>query len=204
MKHKDGIGLFNFIAPVYALFFSRQKRRYAKTLARMQSFLTFETILDAGCGTGALCSALADRGLAVTGIDPASKMLAIARRRNIGNKSTFIQADATLPLPFGDKQFDVVIASYVAHGMRQKMRAQLYRQMARVAKHYVIIHDYNARRSPLVSLIEHLEGGDYFYFIKHAQREMEECTTELRHCFTKVEAVPVGKRANWYVCTPQS
>lgn len=203
MKHKDSTGLFNSIAPIYGLFFSYQKRRYAKTLACMQRFLTYETILDVGCGTGALCSALSDRGLAVTGIEPASKMLAIAKRKNYDNASTFIQADATQALPFTDKRFDVVIASYVAHGMKQEMRTSLYRQMSRVAKHYVIIHDYNASRSPLTSLVEYLEGGDYFHFIKHAQSELEQCKQDLQHCFSKVEVVQVGKRANWYICTPQ-
>jgi len=203
MKRKDSTGLFNSIAPIYALFFSYQKRRYAKTLASMQRFLTYETILDVGCGTGALCSALSERGLSVTGVDPAEEMLAVARRKNFGNECTFIKADATQELPFTDRQFDVVIASYVAHGMKQEMRTNLYRQMGRVAKQYVIIHDYNASRSPLTSLVEYLEGGDYFHFIKHAQKELQECVTELQHCFSKVEVMQVGKRANWYICTPQ-
>jgi len=127
MKRKDSTGLFNSIAPIYALFFSYQKRRYAKTLASMQRFLTYETILDVGCGTGALCSALSERGLSVTGVDPAEEMLAVARRKNFGNECTFIKADATQELPFTDRQFDVVIASYVAHGMKQEMRTNLYR-----------------------------------------------------------------------------
>jgi hypothetical protein len=76
--------------------------------------------------------------------------------------------------------------------------------MSRVAKHYVIIHDYNANRSVLTSLIEYLEGGDYFYFIKHARRELQECKAELDRCFSQVEVIQVGKRANWYICTPQS
>lgn len=194
MEYGDSTGLFNFIAPIYGLFFSYQKRRYARTLADMQQFLDAETILDVGCGTGALCSALSDLGLSVTGVEPASGMLAIAKKKNQSKPITFVQADATQALPFADKQFDLAIASYVAHGMHKEMRKNLYRQMSRVAKHYVIIHDYNASRSPLTSLIEYLEGGDYFYFIKHALGEMQEC-------FSKVEAVQVGKRAYWYICT---
>lgn len=203
MRNKDSTGLFNFIAPLYGLFFTYQKQRYAKNLIAMQHYLKGETILDVGCGTGALCSALADRGLAVTGIDPASKMLSIAKKKNQDMPITFIQADATKPLPFADKQFDLAIASYVAHGMHKEMRDNLYRHMSRVTKHYVIIHDYNANRSPLTSLIEYLEGGDYFHFIKHAQNEMQQCISDLQHCFSKVEVVQVGKRANWYICTPK-
>ncbi len=202
VNRQDSTGLFNFIAPIYALFFTYQKRRYAKTLAAMQSFLKYETALDVGCGTGALCSALSERGLSVTGVDPAARMLDIARRKN--EAITFIQADATKTLPFSDKEFDLVLASYVAHGMREEMRKSLYRQMSRVAKHYVVIHDYNANRSVLTSLIEYLEGGDYFYFIKHARRELQECKAELDRCFSQVEVIQVGKRANWYICTPQS
>ncbi len=204
MNRSDSTRLFNSIAPVYGLFFSYQKRRYAKTLDAMQSYLNHETVLDIGCGTGALCSALSERGLSVTGVDPAEEMLAIARRKNTDKAITFIQADATTTLPFADKEFDLVLASYVAHGMQEEMRKSLYRQMSRLAKHYVIIYDYNANRSALTSLIEYLEGGDYFHFIKHAQKELQECVTELQHCFSKVDVVQVGKRANWYICVPKS
>lgn len=197
----DSTALFNRISPIYGLFFSYQKKRYAKTLDSMKELL-LPHVLDVGCGTGALCSALADRGLEVTGVEPAEKMLAVARRKTTGQNITFIKADATEPLPFPDKRFDISIASYVAHGMEQGKRFALYHEMGRVTQHRVIIHDYNANRSLLTSLIEWLEGGDYFHFIKHAQNEMQECISQLRHCFSEVEIVQVGKRANWYLCTP--
>ncbi len=197
----ESTALFNRISPIYGLFFSYQKKRYAKTLESMKELL-LPHVLDVGCGTGALCSALAERGLGVTGVEPAERMLAVARRKTKGQKITFIRADATEPLPFPDKSFDLSIASYVAHGMEQEKRFALYQQMSRVTKHRVIIHDYNASRSPLTTLIEWLEGGDYFHFIKHAQKEMQQCISQLQHCFSEVEVIQVGKRANWYLCTP--
>ena len=51
-------------------------------------------ILDVGCGTGLLASALAERGHAVTGLDPAVGMLAVARGRPGGDRVRWIQGDA--------------------------------------------------------------------------------------------------------------
>ena len=76
--------LFNAIAPVYGLFYNRQKKRYRKVIRNMAKELdlaSFGSILDVGCGTGSLCSVLSETGLSVTGIDPAQKMLAIAKRQ---------------------------------------------------------------------------------------------------------------------------
>lgn len=49
------------------------------------------SVLDLGCGTGALAARLA-RGTAVTGVDPAAAMLEIARARTPG--AEWIEADA--------------------------------------------------------------------------------------------------------------
>ena len=51
-------------------------------------------ILDVGCGTGHLACALAERGHAVTGLDPAAGMLAVARGRPGSNRVRWIQGDA--------------------------------------------------------------------------------------------------------------
>jgi SAM-dependent methyltransferase len=51
-------------------------------------------ILDIGCGTGQLACALAENGHAVTGLDPAAGMLAVARGRLAGDRVRWVQADA--------------------------------------------------------------------------------------------------------------
>ena len=51
-------------------------------------------VLDLGCGTGTLCCALAQRGHQVTGVDPASPMLAIAASKPYAEKVEWIQARA--------------------------------------------------------------------------------------------------------------
>lgn len=56
--------------------------------------LSAKTILDMGCGTGRLATALAARGHDVTGADPASAMLDIARKRPGGDKVDWVRSDA--------------------------------------------------------------------------------------------------------------
>ncbi len=51
-------------------------------------------ILDLGCGTGLLCDAYAAKGHNVTGVDPASSMLDIAKRKPNGEKIEWVLADS--------------------------------------------------------------------------------------------------------------
>ena len=197
--------LFNTIAPIYGLFFRRQKRKFTEVIARVQPELdlaSFTTILDVGCGTGALCSVLKEIGLEVTGIEPAEKMLAIAKRKTKGQAINLMQANVLEGLPFDKNSFDLSIASYVAHGLLPQERKRLYKEMGRVTKEYVVIYDYNQKRSALTSFVEWAEGGDYFRFIKSAEKEMKGCVTELKSCFSEVKIVDVDVRAAWYICTP--
>lgn len=197
--------LFNTIAPIYGLFFKRQVRKFREVLERVRPELDlsgFSTILDVGCGTGALCSVLQETGLDVTGIEPAEKMLSIAKRKTRSQAIHLMQANVLEGLPFEKKSFDIAIASYVAHGLAPDDRKRLYKEMGRVTKEYVVIYDYNQKRSALTSFVEWLEGGDYFRFIKGAEKEMKGCITELKACFSEVRVINADVRAAWYVCTP--
>ena len=51
-------------------------------------------VLDLGCGTGTLCCALAEQGHRVTGVDPASPMLAVAGRKPYAERVEWIQSRA--------------------------------------------------------------------------------------------------------------
>ncbi|MCK9557718.1 MAG: class I SAM-dependent methyltransferase [Candidatus Cloacimonetes bacterium] len=197
--------LFNIIAPIYGLFYYRQRKRFSEVLKRIKKELdltSYETIIDVGCGTGALCSVLFEKGLSVTGIDPAEKMLKIAMNKLENKGITFVLANVLEKLPFDDNCFDISIASYVAHGMGQNERKLLYTEMSRVTRSKVIIYDYNENRSLLTTIIEWLERGDYFHFIKNAESEMKTCVSEMKACFSEVKVVNVDVRAAWYICTP--
>jgi SAM-dependent methyltransferase len=197
--------LFNFIAPIYGFFYERQKKQFSKVIEGVNKELDlqqFKKILDVGCGTGALCSVLNEKGLDVTGIDPAEKMLRIAMKKPENRTVRFIRANVLEGLPFEDKTFNIAIASYVAHGMKQEDRKRMYAEMSRVTKSKVIIYDYNEKRSLLTTVIEWMERGDYFNFIRNAESEMKNCVSELRECFSEVKVVNVDVRAAWYICTP--
>jgi len=163
---------------------------------------SYDNILDVGCGTGALCSVLNEKGLSVTGIDPAEKMLNIAKKQPENQEVKFIQANVLYRLPLGDKSIDISIASFVAHGMQNSERKQLYAEMSRVTQNYVIIYDYNQNMSLMTSFIEWLERGDYFRFIKEAENEMKNCVSEMQECFSEIKVIDVDARASWYICTP--
>ena len=173
MKNKDNDNfLFNFIAPIYGLFYNSQKKNYKVTIDNIRKDLdiaAFESIVDVGCGTGAFCSVLNEEGLSVTGIEPAKRMLKIGMNKKENNKVKFIHCDSCSTLPAKDKSFDLSIASYVAHGLHKEERQQLFKEMSRITKKYVIIHDYNKNKAILTSIIEWLERGDYFNFIKVAE-----------------------------------
>jgi len=198
-KREKGDFLFNFISPVYGLFYNSQKEKYQENIKKMKTELdisTFDTVVDVGCGTGALCSVLSKMGITVTGVDPAKRMLQIGAKKKENEKINFVLGGTTNKLPFENKSFDVAIASYVAHGLKKDKRLLLYSEMNRISKKYVILYDYNANRGFFTSIIEWAERGDYFNFIKNVQ-------TELNEQFKSVRVVDVDVRAAWYICEPK-
>lgn len=206
MSKENNNLLFNAIAPVYGLFYHKQKKRFREVIRSVSdewSLGGYQSILDVGCGTGALCSVLNEAGLSVTGIDPAQNMLAIAKGHHENNTIRFLQANALEQLPFENQSFDLSIASYVAHGLQKSERMKLYSEMRRVTKSKVIIYDYNQNRSLMTSFVEWLERGDYFRFIKNPKSEMEDCITDMKKCFSEVRVIDVDTRASWYICTPR-
>ena len=72
-----------------------------------------ERVLDLGCGTGNAALLAARAGAAVTGIDPASRLLEFAVERLAGDglDGSFVVGDA-LALPFHDGEFDAVLSVF--------------------------------------------------------------------------------------------
>jgi len=198
-KNKKVNSVFDNIAPIYGSFFDYQKKHYNTVLENVKKELDFSgyhSIIDVGCGTGALCSVLNQKGLIVTGIDPSQKMIDIAEEKQKNTGIKFINASVLEGLPFEDKSFDISIASYVAHGLNENERAEMYAEMSRITKHLVIIYDYNQNRSVLTNIVEWLERGDYFNFIRKVRQELKEN-------FLEVKMIDVDIRASLYVCEPQ-
>ena len=190
--------IFNAIAPIYAVFYNFQVKYYHETLKKTKEEIDiakYKTVLDIGCGTGALSYVLYKNGLKVTGIDIAKKMVEKSKEKLKDTDVKIYEVDSKKSFPFPDKSFDLVISSYVAHGLKEDKRIELYKEASRLARKKVIFHDYNKNRAVLTTIIEWLEGGDYFNFIKIAESEMKE------H-FKKVRVIDVYKRASWYILEP--
>ena len=64
------------------------------------------SVLDLGCGTGRLAASLAET-CAVTAVDPAAAMLAVARQRPGGDRVNWVEADAR-DLRLG-RRFDLIM-----------------------------------------------------------------------------------------------
>jgi ubiquinone/menaquinone biosynthesis C-methylase UbiE len=187
--------LYNRIAPIYGRSFRMQYRLYREIYQRqvVKDILAgCQSILDVGCGTGAMASALRDCGYRITGVDASLGMLRQAKKLVKPNIACCVLSDVTSGLPFNSRGFDVCLASYVAHGLKPSQRLALYAEMRRLAGKIVIIHDYTDKRSLITSILEWGEGGDYFNFIKVVQGEM-------RDFFGNLQVIPLETRAALYI-----
>lgn len=90
------------------------RKDYTHLLAALEEE-KWESVLDAGCGTGAVIYILHEKypDKNYTGIDLSEKMIEVAKRKNIDGAS-FVQGDCER-LPFADNSFDAVICSQSFH-----------------------------------------------------------------------------------------
>ena len=75
--------------------------------------ITFDNVLEIGCGTGKNTVWLIEKAKLVTAIDFSDEMLARAKEKITSDRILFKQADITIPWTFIDKQYDLVSFSLV-------------------------------------------------------------------------------------------
>ncbi len=93
-----------------------------------------QSVLDAGCGPGLVCCALAPHCRDITGVDVTRAMVDEAARRaaEAGLKNTrFVEGDIAA-LPFANETFDVAVSRYVFHHLENPL--VVLREMARVTR----------------------------------------------------------------------
>lgn len=98
------------------------------------------SILDAGCGEGAIGLLLAERGIRSTGTDISEPNIEAARReaehRGASGLVEFVMGDAE-QLPFDDKSFNVVVSSHVLEHLPDFDQGA--RELVRVARKRIIV-----------------------------------------------------------------
>ncbi|MDO5650380.1 MAG: class I SAM-dependent methyltransferase, partial [Gallicola sp.] len=117
------ITLFDRIAPIYGLFYDKQKRWFEERFDKIPDrfhLSSYKTVIDIGCGTGALSSVFHKKGYQVIGVDIAEKMLKIGREKEENQNIDFFYGDVLRGLEFPDQSFDMAFASYVAHGLKKE------------------------------------------------------------------------------------
>ncbi len=171
--------IFNFIAPIYGFVDSGLEKDFAKSaiILNQEIPLKGKSILDVGCGTGAWGASLAKHQTKLSaGVDFSSKMLKEAKKKHPNIQ--FHQASAEDLSIFQDNEFDIVTASYVLHGVTKEPRKQMLSEMKRIAKEFVVVHDFYGRTDYFVRFLEFMEKSDYKNFKKHFSKEMEAMFSE--------------------------
>ncbi|MFN8522573.1 MAG: class I SAM-dependent methyltransferase [Chloroflexota bacterium] len=100
------------------------------------------TVLDVGCGTGALAGWIARSGYAVAGVDSSTGMLAEAERNGVGA----VYGAYSTALPFADGAFDLALSVATMHHLETVERvAATIAEMGRVVRSggFVLIWDHN-------------------------------------------------------------
>ncbi len=120
-------------------------------------------------------------------------MVKIAKKRAKNQNIDYHIDNVLNGLDIKDNEFDISVASYVAHGLKKQDRIAMYKEMKRVTKNKVLLFEYNQKQNIFINIIEFLEGGDYFNFIK-------EVKNELNDCFEKVTIFPLNEYKALYIC----
>lgn len=178
-EDKRALFIFNLIAPLYYLIDGGTHKKYKEMAALLneQFPLKGKDVLDVGCGTGSWIASLANYKLhKAIGSDFSQKMILQATKNN-KNLNCILQKDSSLSV-FPDKSFNLVTATFVLHGMKWDKRLELLKEMKRLAKDYVVVHDFYRGTPPLVRLLEFLERSDYVNFKKSFENEMSQMFTE--------------------------
>lgn len=114
------------------------ERRFRQRLAELARLEAGQSVLDVGCGTGALAmeaKGFVGAGGEVAGVDPSPEMVARARRKaaKAGVDARF-DAGTIEALPFPDATFDTVLSSLMLHHLTDDGLTQGLGEIARVLK----------------------------------------------------------------------
>lgn len=115
-----------------------RERRFRDRLVDLAHLEPGDSVLDVGCGTGALAIAARDRvgsGNQVCGVDPSPEMVVRARAKGAKAGADVRFETATVEaLPFADATFDAVLSTLMLHHLSEEGRRQGIGEITRVLK----------------------------------------------------------------------
>lgn len=126
--------------------------RRAHFLRTLVNDVANPSVLDVGCGNGAMTHHLAGKFSRVCPVDFSTAML-----RELDDH-VGICAEASL-LPFAPRSFDLVVASHLLHHMPAASRTSALREFGRIARRWVVVYEPN-RNNPLVFLFSLLKKSE--------------------------------------------
>lgn len=109
--------------------------QYHQIIITLSGIKNSDCILDLGCGSGSLSTAIADyySNCKITGIDPDPKILEMARKKSDKRSINFIQAVGE-NLPFADQSFDIAVSSLTFHHLPLFAKEKTISEVFRVLK----------------------------------------------------------------------
>ncbi|MDA3906579.1 MAG: class I SAM-dependent methyltransferase [Bacteroidales bacterium] len=166
--------IFNFIAPIYGYLGTSLERNFVYSMNAVEKYIPIKgkAVIDLGTGTGAWAANFKHRGAdQVMGLDFAGKMLDKAKT-NYPNME-FVHGDAENLENFADNSFDIVTASFVLHGLKEHKRANMLREMRRVSRKHIVIHDFIGETPLFIRFLEFMERSDYKFFKINICKELK-------------------------------
>lgn len=106
--------IWNLYAPFYDQRLRPYEAMYQKMIRRIRKEVVGKDVLDVGCGTGKIASAIAVMSNHTVAIDLSRGMLKVAQKKPHPKNLIYRTGDAR-SLPFEKTSFDVVIVSQVLH-----------------------------------------------------------------------------------------
>ena len=192
-ENKRANFIFNFIAPIYGKIAKKIAKKYDNVINIIDNEIPLKdkNILDIGTGTGSWASKFSDKeAKKVVGVDFADKMIIQAKK--VYPEIEFMTCDAEKLEKISDKSFDICTASFVLHGVKKDKRAKILKQMKRVTKETIIIHDFAGKVQFSIKILEALEQSDMPYFKDNFEAELKES-------FSNVNLIELKKGGGIYI-----
>ena len=171
-----------------------------KEIVRIANPQAGESVLDVGCGTGTLAIMMkkyAGGDLDVTGIDAATEMVDVARKK-AGKARQEIRFEPAVieALPFADAQFDLATSTYMLHHLPEDVKSAGLREVRRVLRpggRFLAV-DFAASGGGIVG---HLLSTFGHAHAAHSFAELEGMLSDAG--FTNVREVPTKRKQLMFV-----